>query len=278
MKQPPRLDRDGAVYQALESIAATPVLEDVLTTRQAQAHLKALLPPGGFDTPKPEQLMRRIIEIASSPSDVVLDCFAGSGSTGATAHKLGRRWVLIEREQATIEKFTRPRLTKVVGAADPGGITPAVGWTSGSGFRSLDVAPSMFETIDGQVFLSEWATNGKLAEVTAAQLHYDYEYAPPFAGRRGRSRLAVIDGLVNEAVVQLVTNALPEDERVVVCGTAVDPEAKDALRKLRPGSMVRKIPHSILQEYRQAARWVQPRLLNTGANGATRPEAEAAEV
>lgn len=152
-----------------------------------------------------------------------------------------------------------------------------VDWQGAGGFRILDVAPSMFEAIDGQVFLSEWATNGKLAEVTAAQLHYDYEYAPTFAGRRGRSRLSVIDGLVNEAVVQLVVNALPEDERVVVCGTAIDPEAKDALRKLRPGSTVRKIPHSILQEYRQAARWTQRSLFaDVAANGARMPEGEAA--
>jgi len=114
------------------------------------------------------------------------------------------------------------------------------------------------------------------AEVTAAQLHYDYEYAPPFAGRRGRSRLAVIDGLVNEAVVQLVVNALPEDERVVVCGTAIDPEVKDALRKLRPGSTVRKIPHSILQEYRHAARWTQPSLFAGTSKGAGVPQGEAA--
>jgi len=151
-------------------------------------------------------------------------------------------------------------------------------WQGGGGFRILDIAPSMFEAIDGQVFLSEWATNGKLAEVTAAQLHYDYEYAPPFAGRRGRSRLAVIDGLVNEDVVRIVANVLPDDECVVVCGTAVDPDAKAALRKLRPGSSVRKIPNSILQEYRQAARWVQPRLLTDASNGVAEPEGGAVRV
>ncbi len=111
---------------------------------------------------------------------------------------------------------------------------------------------------------------------SSIHLRTSAEYAPPFAGRRGRSRLSVIDGLVNEAVVRLVVSALPEDERVVVCGTAIDPEAKDALRKLRPGSTVRKIPHSILQEYRQAARWTQPSLFAGGGNGARMPEGEAA--
>ncbi len=149
-----------------------------------------------------------------------------------------------------------------------------MGWPGGGGFRILDVAPSMFEEAGGQVFLSEWATNGRLAEATAAQLHYDYEHEPPFCGRRGRSRLAVVDGLVNEDVVRLVVDALGEGERVVVCGTAVDPAARDVVRKLRPGSSVRKIPQSILREYRQADRWVQLGLANAAmANGEQPAEA-----
>jgi len=231
-----------------------------------------------FATPKPERLLQRIIHIGSNPGDVVFDCFLGSGTTAAVAHKMGRRWVGVERSAETVDSYVIPRLTKVVEAADTGGITEAVGWQGGGGFRILHVAPSMFEPIDGQVFLSEWATNGKLSEVTAAQLHYDYQYDPPFYGRRGRSRLAVIDGLVNEAVVRLVANALAEDQRLVICGTAIDPAARDVLRDLRPGSSVRKIPHSILQEYRQGAHWVQPTLLDGSSNGAATVDAEVVQA
>ena len=124
-------------------------------------------------------------------------------------------------------------------------------WNGGGGFRMLDVAPSMFAESGGQVFLSDWATNGQLAEATAAQLHYRYQFDPPFCGRRGRSRLAVIDGLVSEDVIRLLVGALADDERIVVAGTAVDPMARTVLRSLRPGSTVRKIPQSILHEYRQ---------------------------
>lgn len=252
--------------------------EEVGHTQDAKREVLAFCPRGSepFATPKPERLLHRILEIGSNPGEIVLDCFLGSGTTAAVAHKMKRRWIGVERNVETIEEIVQPRLTRVVEARDEAGVTELTAWGGGDGFRILDVAPSMFEAVDGQVFLSEWATNGKLAEVTAAQLHYDYEYAPPFAGRRGRSRLSVIDGLVNEAVVQLVVNALPEDERVVVCGTAIDPEAKDALRKLRPGSTVRKIPHSILQEYRQAARWTQSSLFAGAGNGARMPEGEAA--
>lgn len=248
------LDPEGAIYRTLESIASIPVLDDVMTTRQAQAHLRALLPPGGFDTPKPEQLMRRVIEIASVPGDIVLDCFAGSGSTGTTAHKLGRRWVLIERDQSIVERFTLPRLTKVVAGIDPGGITTQAGWEGGGGFRVLDVAPSMFMQNEGLVFLSDWATNGKLAEATAAQLHFQYRYDPPFCGQQGRSRLAVIDGLVSTDVVKMVVQALAEDEQVTICGTAIDPDVHEMLRAHRPGSTARKIPQSILRDYQIAMR------------------------
>jgi adenine-specific DNA-methyltransferase len=62
---------------------------------------------------------------------------------------------------------------------------------------------------------------------------------------------------VNDGVVRLLAGALSEGESVVICGTAVDPKAEELLRKLRPGSMVRKIPQSLLRQYRQRRRWLQ---------------------
>ncbi|MEV7757824.1 site-specific DNA-methyltransferase [Microbacterium sp. NPDC089180] len=79
-----------------------------------------------FDTPKPERLMSRIIEIATKPGEIVVDAFAGSGTTAAVAHKLGRRWVTIERDADVLAKFTRPRLQKVVSGEDQGGILSTV--------------------------------------------------------------------------------------------------------------------------------------------------------
>ena len=116
----------------------------------------------------------------------------------------------------------------------------------------LEVASSMFDVDDGLVFLADWMTNGSLAEATAAQLGFAYQTDPPFAGRKGRARLAVIDGVVNESVVRLIVSALPERERVVICGTGIDPEARRILRELRPGSTMRKIPAALLSEYRSA--------------------------
>lgn len=222
--------------------------------RQAKSELKRLFPgvPTSdlFATPKPERLLRRILMVATVAGDVVLDCFVGSGTTAAVAHKMGRRWVAMEREGRSIDDYALPRLTKVVAGDDPGGITSQAGWSGGGGFRLLNVAPSMYEADAGLVLLGEWMTNGKLAEATAAQLGFEYELAAPFSGRKGRTRLAVVDGVVNEAVVRILASALGEGERVVICGTGIDTDARPILRELRPGSTLRKIPAALLEEYR----------------------------
>ncbi|MGH2964735.1 MAG: site-specific DNA-methyltransferase [Solirubrobacterales bacterium] len=224
-------------------------------SQEAKREIKVLFPNiEPFATPKPEAFMERIMRIGSNKGDIVLDCFLGSGTTAAVAHKMGRRWVGIERSCETLDTYAIPRLTEVVKGTDAGGITEAVGWDGGGGFRLLDVAPSMFLADEGSVFIAAWASNGKLAEVTAAQLGFDFEADPPYTGRRGRSRLAVIDGLVNADVATMLVQALPEGELLTLCGTAVDPDARSVLRNLRRGSTVRKIPASILAEYR-SARW-----------------------
>jgi len=227
--------------------------QEVGTTGTAKAEIVELFPGRSpFDTPKPEHLIAREVQIASDPGDVVLDCFVGSGTTAAVAQKMGRRWVGIEREASTVDTYAVPRLSKVVRGEDPGGVTDASEWEGGGGFRVLEVAPSMFEADGGMVFLADSMTNGKLAEATAAQLGFEYEVAPPFVGRKGRTRLAVVDGVVNEAVVQILASALAERERVVICGTAIDTDARPILRELRPGSTLRKIPAALLDQYRSS--------------------------
>jgi adenine-specific DNA-methyltransferase len=85
---------------------------------------------------KPERLLRRIIGMASDPGDIVLDCFAGSGTTGAVAHKMRRRWVLVE-EGLHAETMALPRLRRVVAGEDPTGVTKLEGFAGGGGFTYL---------------------------------------------------------------------------------------------------------------------------------------------
>lgn len=96
--------------------------------RGAKNEIKNLFPGATpFATPKPERLLERVIHIATNPGDIVLDVFAGSGTTAAVAQKMGRRWVTCELLGDTVEQFTRPRLEKVVRGEDPGGITTVAG-------------------------------------------------------------------------------------------------------------------------------------------------------
>lgn len=97
-------------------------------TDTAAKEIRALFPgTSAFATPKPERLLERIIHIATDPGDIVLDVFAGSGTTAAVAQKMGRRWVTCELVEDTFNRFTRPRLEKVVRGEDLGGITVTKG-------------------------------------------------------------------------------------------------------------------------------------------------------
>ena len=115
--------------------------------REAKSEMKALFPGKAvFSTPKPERLLERIIHVGSNPCDIVLDVFAGSGTTAAVAHKMGRRWVTCELLESTFTTFTRPRLEKVIHDQDPGGITMTVDRT----LKSTAVLPEKFEVKDLQ--------------------------------------------------------------------------------------------------------------------------------
>lgn len=118
---------------------------EVGTTGTAKAEITHLFPgETPFSTPKPEALVQRILQIASNPGDLVLDSFAGSGTTGAVAHKMGRRWIMVELGEHCHTHII-PRMKKVIDGQDPGGITESVGWKGGGGFRYYRLAPSLLE-------------------------------------------------------------------------------------------------------------------------------------
>lgn len=278
---------------------------DVHTSRQTKAHLKTMFPDEGtqFSTPKPELLLERIIHIASNPGDIVLDCFGGSGTTAAVAHKMGRRWVTVELSQNTVDTFTKPRLQRVVNNEDPGGITmlpptevpteddfpdggvfaeykiankvlkhlvnagmlesddPAVQelkrltksrvvpaeqrWRGGGSFNVVNIAPSIYTVDeDGFPLFADHALDGVFTEAARAQLGFPKESCDryPFAGQRGTTLLAVVDGIVSAANVRDIVRSLREDEGVIVASKGIAPGASDLLRELSPGSHIKKFP------------------------------------
>jgi adenine-specific DNA-methyltransferase len=122
--------------------------DDVGTNAEAKVEIRTLFQSVKdadiFMTPKPEKLLKRVLEIATNPGDIILDSFAGSGTTGAVAHKMGRRWIMIELGEHC-QTHIIPRLKKVIDGEDQGGISKAVNWQGGGGFRYYNLAPSLME-------------------------------------------------------------------------------------------------------------------------------------
>ena len=226
--------------------------------REAKAHIKQLFGRNNtFATPKPERLLQRIIFLSSDKGDLVLDCFLGSGTTSAVAHKMGRTWVGVELSEVNVDTFIRPRLEKVVAGEDQGGITEVNEWKGGGGFVVAKVAPSMFEELDGTIVLAEWATGGELAKAVCAQVRYAYELDLPFAGHKGRSRLAVIDGMLTTGVVDFLVGHLEDNETLLAYAQALEPGIEEYIRAARSGSRARKVPRDLARSGVLASRLVR---------------------
>ena len=103
----------------------------------------ALFDEDVFSTPKPERLIQTVLQIATNPGDIVLDSFLGSGTTAAVAHKMGRRWIGIEMGEHAVTHCA-PRLNKVI-EGEQGGISKAVDWRGGGGFRFYRLGPPVFD-------------------------------------------------------------------------------------------------------------------------------------
>jgi adenine-specific DNA-methyltransferase len=111
---------------------------------------------------KPELLIKRVLDMATGPGDIVLDSFAGSGTTGAVAHKMGRRWIMIELGEHCHTHII-PRMKRVISGEDQGGISKAVDWKGGGGFRYYKLGPSL-------IVKDEWENPVINPEFNAAML------------------------------------------------------------------------------------------------------------
>ena len=129
--------KDGVVPQTIW------FRDEVGDNQDAKKEVKELNADEIFGTPKPEALLRRLLDIATNPNDLVLDSFLGSGTTAAVAHKMGRRWIGIELGDHAVTHCL-PRLQKVI-AGEQGGISQAVGWQGGGGMRFMALGAPIFD-------------------------------------------------------------------------------------------------------------------------------------
>jgi adenine-specific DNA-methyltransferase len=117
--------------------------EDVGNTQESKKEVNVIFGTNSFETPKPERLIERVLNIATNPGDLVLDSFLGSGTTAAVAHKMGRRYIGIEMGEHAVTHCA-PRLQKVIDG-EQGGISESVGWQGGGGFRFYRLGPPVFD-------------------------------------------------------------------------------------------------------------------------------------
>lgn len=117
--------------------------------QEAKKEIKNIFDMGAlFDTPKPERLVQRVIQLSTKQGDLVMDSFLGSGTTAAVAHKMGRRYIGIEMGEHAVTHVA-PRLQKVVDG-EPGGISKEVEWQGGGGFHFYRLGEAVFDE-DGRL-------------------------------------------------------------------------------------------------------------------------------
>ena len=179
-------------------------------------------PDQSFETPKPERLIKRVLDIATNPGDLVLDSFAGSGTTGAVAQKMGRRWIMVELGEHCHTHII-PRLQKVVDGTDRGGITEAVDWRGGDGFRYFWLAPSLLE-IDrhGRAVIAKSYDQRMLVEAMCKLEDFTYAPSDTVYWQHGRSTerdfIFVMPRLLMQEELALLSEEVgPERSLLVLC-------------------------------------------------------------
>ena len=198
-----------------------------------------------FATPKPERLLQRVLLLATKPGDLVLDSFLGSGTTAAVAHKMGRRWIGIELGDHC-HTHCLPRLSKVVDGTDPGGITEAVEWKGGGGFRYYRLAPSLL-TQDkwGQWVISQEYNAPMLAEAVCKLEGFSYAPSDTLYWQHGHSTerdflYTTTANLTHDQLQQLSDEVGADRSLLVVCSSF------RSRKEGYPNLTVKKIPKAVL--------------------------------
>lgn len=184
--------------EAKQGMTAPTIWDDVGLNQHAAREIELLFgEKATFETPKPESLMKRILEISTKSDDLILDSFLGSGTTAAVAHKMGRRWIGVEMGEHA-ETHCIPRLEKVI-AGEQGGISQAVNWQGGGGFR--------YYTLDEPVFLADSGINPavRFAALAAYLWHFETGQAAsrtfdlPFLGEHaGKAYYLLYNGILGD--------------------------------------------------------------------------------
>lgn len=202
-----------------------------------------------FDTPKPERLLEKILQIATNPGDLVLDSFAGSGTTGAVAHKMGRRWIMVELGEHCHTHII-PRLRKVIDGTDQGGISKAVNWQGGGGFRYYRLAPTLIvHDRWGNDIINPDYNPEMLAEAMAKLEGFTYQPSPTLWWQHGHSSendyLYVTTQTLSTAQLQALAEEVGEGRSLLICCSAWRGITLQEAAERFPNLTLKKIPKMV---------------------------------
>ncbi|HAH58963.1 MAG TPA: site-specific DNA-methyltransferase [Bacteroidales bacterium] len=242
----PRLKRFLSDVQAGSVSKTIWYRTEVGDNQEAKKEVKSFKNDDVFTTPKPEKLIQRIIQLATNEGDFVLDSFLGSGTTAAVAHKMKRKYIGIELGEHC-NTHCLPRLKAVCDGSDQGGISKAVQWKGGGGFRFYNLAPSLLKKDK----YNQWVINPKynatlLAASMARQEGFIYKPSEEVVWKQGFATeyhfiFTTTTHITPDIVEQILSEMKPE-ESLRICCTAFNEGCNELSSRIE----IKKIPDMIL--------------------------------
>ena len=208
---------------------------------------------GGVEFPKgkkPEALIKRCFDLATNPGDLVLDSFAGSGTTGAVAHKMRRRWIMVELGEHCHTHII-PRLKKIIDGEDAAGVTSAMNWQGGGGFRYYRLAPSLIVNDRwGNPVINPEYNAAQLAEALAKLEGFNYAPSETHWWQHGHSSerdfIYVTTQNLSAEQLQALSDEVGPEQSLLVCCAAFHGVTATKAAERWPNLTLKKIPKMVL--------------------------------
>lgn len=218
---------------------------EVGDNQDAKKEVKAFNAKSIFATPKPERLLERVLKLGSNKGDLVLDSFLGSGTTAAVAHKMGRRWIGVELGEHA-KTHCAPRLKQVVDG-EQGGISKAVNWQGGGGFKFYTLAPSLLKKDKfGNEIINPSYNADMLAAAMAKQEGFKYQPHESTYWKQGQSSeqdfIFTTTQFLTVEALDSIKDEMQPGETLLICCKSFQKECKGKFGNIT----IKKIPLMLL--------------------------------
>ena len=220
---------------------------EVGDNQEAKQEIKNIFSNDIFDTPKPERLLKRILELGSKPGDIVLDSFLGSGTTAAVSHKMGRKYIGIEMGEHAYTHVQK-RMKKVVDGKDGLKLSEVLDWKGGGGFKFYELAPS-FIVIDefGNPVIDVYFNETKLLKAICKLMNYTFIPSQKDYWKHGKGQgnnfIYITTQMLSVAMVQQIATHLKRSETLLICPKKFE----SGCEKVDERITIKKIPQLILK-------------------------------